>query len=128
MGTTGVTVSEGVFVLVGGGRGVNVLVGGGRCVFVGGGRGVLVGGGCGVEVEGIRGGRVLVGGGFVADEITGGIAVGEEGVEVGVFDGKSSGVDSILISSACTVSAEMVLILETAKSTMLPGSRTMGVD
>ena len=41
---------------------------------------------------------------------------------------KSVGVDSMLIATACTVSAETVFRLEMAMSTMLAGSRTMGLD
>jgi hypothetical protein len=112
--------------------GIEVAVGGiavtvgGTDVFVGGGRGVFVGGGFGVAVEGILGGRVLVGGGLVELEIiTGTVTVGEA---VGVLDGRRMGVDSMLmLDNACTVSAETVLILLTAKSTILAGSRTMGV-
>jgi hypothetical protein len=113
-------------VSVGGGKGVNVLVGGGKGVFVGA-TFVFVDGGLGVEVEVILGGRVLVGTGLVALElITGTVTVGEP---VGVSDGIRIGVDSILrVDKACTVSAETVLILLTAKSTMLAGSRTMGVN
>lgn len=93
-------------------------------MFVGG-LGVTVGGGFGVEVEGIRGGRVLVG--CLGVKV---IKAGEvgEGEAVGVREGNSIGVDSkLIVDNACTVSAETVLILLTAKSTMLAGSRTMGV-
>jgi len=133
-GGIGVSVSGGgTGVLVSGGKGVNVLVGGGKGVFVGGtcvfvgGTCVIVDGGLGVEVEVVLGGRVLVGAGLVALElITGIVNVGEP---VGVSDGIRIGVDSILmVDNACTVSAETVLILLTAKSTMLAGSRTKGVD
>lgn len=50
------------------------------------------------------------------------------GEAVGVLDGKRIGVDSMLMSNACMVSAETVLILLTAKSTMLAGSKTIGVE
>ena len=104
--------------------GTDVFVGGTE-VFVGG-LGVAVGGGFGVEVEGIRGGRVLVG--CLGVKV---IKAGEvgEGEAVGVRDGNSIGVDSMLIvDNACTVSAETVLILLTARSTILSGSKTIGVD
>lgn len=62
----------------------------------------------------------------------GGKETGEEvtvGDEVGVREGSKIGVESILIvESACTVSADTVLMLFTAKSTILPGSSTMGLD
>ena len=50
------------------------------------------------------------------------------GDEVGVREGSNIGVESMLIvSNAWTVNAETVLILFTAKSTILAGSSTIGV-
>ena len=46
---------------------------------------------------------------------------------VGVLDGSRKGVDSLSTDNACTVSAATVLILLTAKSTMLAGSRAIAV-
>jgi hypothetical protein len=132
---TGVSVSgTGVFV-----SGIGVFVSGtgvfvsGTSVFVGG-REVLVGGlavgvegGRGVEVAGIRGERVLVGCLGVKVITTGEVEV-EVGEAVGVLEGSRMGVSSkLIVDNACTVSAETVLILLTARSTMLAGSRTMGV-
>ena len=84
---------------------MGVLVGGTR-VTVGLGRRVFVGG---TRVEVGRADEVKVGGG--------------EDVSVK----KSVGVESILTDTACTVSAETVLRLSMAISTMLAGSRTMGL-
>ena len=143
-GGTGVLVSGGMGVLVSGG--IGVLVSGGIGVFVSEGTGVRVGGiavfvagssvrvggiavrvgsGLGVEVR-IRGSRVFVGclcvGGITTTEA---VTVGEE---VGVRDGRRIGVSSkLMVDNACTVKAETVLILFTAKSTILAGPRTMGV-
>lgn len=118
VGGSGVKVGgTAVFVLVGG-RGVRVRVGG-IAVRVG---------GLGVNVGGIRGSRVLVGclcvgGTTTAEEVT--VTVGDE---VGVRDGRRIGVSSkLIVDSACTVSAETVLILLTARSTILPGPSAIGV-
>lgn len=111
-----------------GGTGVKL---GGTAVFVEGssvrvgGIAVRVGSGLGVEVR-IRGSRVFVGclcvGGITTTEA---VTVGEE---VGVRDGRRIGVSSkLMVDNACTVKAETVLILFTAKSTILAGPRTMGV-
>ena len=101
------------------GKGVGVLVGGGRGVLVGGGLGVLVGG---TRVTVALGRRVLVGGTRVevgrGDEVKVGEAVSVK---------KSVGVESIFTDTAWTVSAETVLRLSMAISTMLAGSRTMGL-
>ena len=53
------------------------------------------------------------------------VRVGEAGIDVSVK--KSVGVESMLTATACTVSAETVFRLEMAISTMLPGSRTIGL-
>jgi hypothetical protein len=57
------------------------------------------------------------------------VEVGEEvGEAVGVLEGSRMGVSSkLIVDNACTVIAETVLILLTAKSTMLAGSRAIGV-
>lgn len=104
--------------------GIEVAVGlGGLIVFVGGG-GLGVLGGLGVEVGPGRSGWVLVITGF-----------GEGGIEVDVEEGegeavpvekKNMGVVSTCWA-ACTVNAETVFRLETARSIMLAGSRTIGV-
>ena len=146
-GGMGVSVSGGIGVFVSGGMGVSVSGGigvfvsgtgvfvSGTSVFVGG-REVLVGGlavgvegGRGVEVAGIRGERVLVGCLGVKVITTGEVEVEVEvGEAVGVLEGSRMGVSSkLIVDNACTVSAETVLILLTARSTMLAGSRTMGV-
>ncbi len=52
------------------------------------------------------------------------VAVGDA---VGVLDGSRKGVDSLSTDNACTVKAATVLILLTAKSTMLAGSRAIAV-
>ena len=115
---------------VSGGMGVFVL---GTSVFVGGrevrvgGLAVGVEGGRGVEVAGIRGERVLVGCLGVKVITTGEVKV-EVGEAVGVLEGSRMGVSSkLIVDNACTVSAETVLMLLTARSTMLAGSRMMGV-
>ena len=139
IGVSGIGVSvsgTGVFV-----SGIGVFVSGtgvfvsGTSVFVGGSE-VLVGGlavgvegGRGVEVAGIRGERVLVGCLGVKVITTGEVEVEVEvGEAVGVLEGSRMGVSSkLIVDNACTVNAETVLILLTARSTMLAGSRTMGV-
>ena len=131
-GGSGVKVSgTGVSVSVGGGRGVFVSVGEGRGLLVLVGRGVLVGSGLGVEVGGILGARVLVG--CLCGICVGGMTTGEEvtvgdEVGVGVREGRRIGVSSkLIVDNACTVSAETVLILLTARSTILPGPSAKGV-
>jgi hypothetical protein len=139
-GGTGVSVSGGMGVSVSGGIGVFVSEGmgvfvSGTSVFVGGrevlvgGMAVLVGGGLWVEVGGIRGRRVWVGCLGVKVITTGEVEVEVEvGEAVGVLEGNRMGVSSkLIVDNACTVSAETVLILLTARSTMLAGSRPMGV-
>lgn len=135
-GGLGVFVSGGIGVLVSGGMGVFVSDGigvalGGTFVLVGGAE-VLVGGiavlvgSLGVEVGGILGSRVLVGCLCVgATTNAEAVTVGDE---VGVREGSRIGVSSkLIVDNACTVSAETVLILLTARSTILPGPSTMGV-
>jgi hypothetical protein len=126
-GGMGVSVSGGIGVFVSEGGGIGVFVCEGIGVLVFGGIGVFVEGGLGVDVEGIRGARVLVGCLGVKAGTTDEVRVGL-GEAVRVLEGSRIGVDSkLIVDNACTVSAETVLILLTAKSTMLAGSRTMGV-
>jgi hypothetical protein len=104
-----------------------LVVGGG---FVVGGGGLVVGGG-GLVVGGFG---VEMGPGLsVRVSVICGLAEGETAVEVeegrGVAESaakRNNGVVSTCMA-ACTVKAETVFRLETAKSTILPGSRTMGV-
>lgn len=83
---------------------------------------VLVGGGTRDEVAVGLGRRVFVGGTRV--EVGGEVKVG---VGAAVLVKERVGVESILTATACTVSAETVFKLEMAISTILAGSRTMGL-
>ena len=85
--------------------------------------GVLVGGGTRVEVAVGLGRRVFVD--VIRIRVGDEVKVGEGGIDVSVKE--SVGVDSMLIDTACTVSAETVFKLEMAISTMLAGSRTIGL-
>jgi len=132
VGGTGVFVGFWVFV----GTGMGVLVGGGRGVLLGAAVGVLGigefvgkdGGGFG-SLGLLVGTRVEVGkrvGVLGAVEVSVGAKVD---VEVGVLEENRIGVDPPNgWDTACSVSSEIVFMLLIATSTMLPGSKTIGVD